>query len=248
MNSTTIFSSKAEKYAKYRWKYASDCIQAIVKVTCISRDSVVADIGAGTGILTKEFVGLVKRVYAVEPNPEMRTILTKELEYSPACQVVDGSAEATTLVGNSIDLVAVAQAIHWFEPVAARQEFYRILKPGGWLAICRNYGTDHALGKAVSDIYPAEKDTEGWMVGKSTPTSFYFCGEDYIKREYPFRVQAGWAEFLGALGTASYAPEEGSDIYADFERKAKQVFDRFSSNGLMEQTGITELYLGQIQC
>ena len=97
MKSTTIFSSKAEKYAKYRWKYAPDCINTIVKVTCISKESIVADIGAGTGILTKEFVGIVKRVYAVEPNPEMRTILAKELEHSPACQVVDGSAAATTI-------------------------------------------------------------------------------------------------------------------------------------------------------
>jgi len=248
MNSTTIFSSKAEKYARYRWKYAPDCIRAIIEMTRISPESIVADLGAGTGILTKEIAGIVKRVFAVEPNSEMRTILAKELEHFPACQVVDGSAEATTLANNSVDLVTVAQAIHWFEPAAARQEFQRILKPGGWLAICRNYGTDQALGKAISKVYPAEKDTSGLMIGKSTPRSFYFCGGDYIMREFPFRTRVGRAEFLGALGTASYAPDEGSDLYPDFERRAKQVFDRFSSNGVIEQGGITELYLGQIQC
>lgn len=248
MKSTTIFSSKAEKYARFRWTYAPDCICAIIEMTRISRESIVADLGAGTGILTKEFAGIVKRVFAVEPNSEMRAILAKELEHFPACQIVDGSAEGTTLADNSIDLVTVAQAIHWFEPAAARQEFRRILRPGGWLAICRNYGTDESLGNAISKVYPAETDTSELMIGKSTPRSFYFCGSDYMMREFPFRTRVGWAEFLGALGTASYAPDEGGDLYPDFERRAKQVFDRFSSNGVIEQGGTTELYLGQIQC
>ena len=86
------------------------------------------------------------------------------------------------------------------------------------------------------------------MIGKSTPRSFYFCGEEYRKQEFPFKLQVGWTEFFGTLGTASYAPDEGSEFYADFERGAKQIFDRFSSNGVVEQSGMTELYLGQIQC
>jgi hypothetical protein len=46
------YSSKAEKYAKYRWGYAAQAIQTIFDVTGISSQSCVADIGAGTGILT----------------------------------------------------------------------------------------------------------------------------------------------------------------------------------------------------
>ena len=133
MKATAIFSSKAQKYARYRWKYAPDCISTIVNVAGISRASILADIGAGTGILTKEFVGIVKRVYAVEPNREMRAILARELERLRTAQVVDGRAEGTTLADGSVDLVTVAQAIHWFDPVTARPEFHRILKPGvGW--------------------------------------------------------------------------------------------------------------------
>jgi predicted RNA methylase len=52
MDPTEVFSSKAQKYARYRWDYAPQAIQTLFSVTQVSRESVVADIGAGTGILT----------------------------------------------------------------------------------------------------------------------------------------------------------------------------------------------------
>ncbi len=246
MNTTQVYSSKAEKYARYRWSYAPEAIQTILDVTGITAESVVADIGAGTGILTQEFVGQVKRIFAVEPNPEMRAIATRKLAQYPSCQVVDGRSEATTLADNSIDLITAAQAIHWFDPQAAKKEFHRILKPAGWLAICRNYGTDHELGEALQDVYPVETDTETLMIGKSQPRSFYFEDGEYRRQEYPFKIQVTWEEFFGGVSTASFAPDEGSLLYAEFENGVRKVFDRFSSEGLILQQGVTELYLGQI--
>ena len=74
MDATDVFSAKAEKYAKYRWGYAPQSIQTIFETTRIGKQSCVADIGAGTGILTRVFVGRVEQIFAVEPNPEMRAI------------------------------------------------------------------------------------------------------------------------------------------------------------------------------
>ena len=246
MDTIDVFSLKAEKYARYRWGYAPQSIQTIFDVTRITKESCVADIGAGTGILTKEFIGRVKQVFAVEPNPEMRAIAAKELEQYPSCQVVDGRAEATTLADHSIDLITAAQSIHWFEPQAAKKEFLRILKPGGWLAICRNYGTDSESSEALQKVFPSESDTSALMLGKSKPRSFYYSGGEYLKQDFPFKAQVTWEEFMGSLSTASYAPDEGSSLYAEFERGARRIFDRFSSNNLIELHGVTELYLGQI--
>jgi SAM-dependent methyltransferase len=138
MDTAHLYSAKAEKYAKYRWDYVPQAIQMIFEASQLSGEAVVADIGAGTGILSAHFVGKVARVFAVEPNPAMREMAFKALGRYPTCQIIDGSAEATTLAAGSIDLIAVAQAIHWFEPAPARTEFVRILKPGGWLALLRN--------------------------------------------------------------------------------------------------------------
>ena len=86
------------------------------KVTKLSQKSIVADIGAGTGTLTKHFLNQVQRIYAIEPNLELRHFLKDALGCFPSVSIMGSSAENTGLRNNSVDLITVAQAIHWFEP------------------------------------------------------------------------------------------------------------------------------------
>ena len=97
MEPTGVFSTKADKYACYRWDYATQAIQTILDGTGVTRESAIADIGAGTGILTRHLIGKVKRIFVVEPNAEMRRIAARDLAAYPVCCIVDGRAEATTL-------------------------------------------------------------------------------------------------------------------------------------------------------
>src|SRR5574338_1161320 len=128
MDTKKVFSKKAEKYAKYRWDYAAAAIETMINVTRISVNSTVADIGAGTGILTRHFIGRAQKIYAVEPNFELRQILTRDLGKFPSISVMDGCAEDTKLPDMSVNVITVAQAIHWFDPEPARLEMMRILK------------------------------------------------------------------------------------------------------------------------
>ncbi|HEX6035792.1 MAG TPA: class I SAM-dependent methyltransferase [Anaerolineales bacterium] len=120
MDTKTVYSTKAEKYARFRWDYAARAMEAIYEIAHLSMKSIVADIGAGTGIFTRHFVNKVRKVYAIEPNFELRQILTRELGAFPSISVMDGCAEATHLSNNSVDVITVAQAIHWFDPEPAR--------------------------------------------------------------------------------------------------------------------------------
>jgi hypothetical protein len=175
----------------------------------------------------------------------MRRYAVRALGDHPACHIVDGRGEATTLPDGSVDLIAVAQAIHWCDPHPTRAEFTRIAAPGCWLALLRNRGTNAELGAALSQIYPPESDTEVAMVGKREPRSYYYPG-DYQVQTYPFATRNIWETFLGALSTASSAPDEDSPLYAEFARGARRVFERYSVGGVLESHGETELWLGRI--
>jgi SAM-dependent methyltransferase len=248
LDTTGVYSSKAEKYAKYRWDYAPQAIQTIFEISQISREASVADIGAGTGILSKHFAAKGARVFAVEPNPAMRELAVKALAEYPACQVMAGAAEATHLAAGSINLITVGQAIHWFEPEPARNEFLRILKPGGWLAILRNYSADEGLNEAMGEILTAENgfdlSSEASLPAKK-PARFYYGHDDFLKLAFPFSLQAAWEAFIGSWASAAPAPDESQPLYPKFEQALRQVFDHFSSDGLLAVYGVTELFLGQ---
>ena len=98
-------------------------------------EHLIADVGCGTGLLAKIFLDNGNRVIGVEPNREMRRAGEEYLAAYPKFSMVDGSAEATTLPGASVDFVVAGQAFHWFRPDETRVEFARILKPGGWAVL-----------------------------------------------------------------------------------------------------------------
>jgi ubiquinone/menaquinone biosynthesis C-methylase UbiE len=246
MNPIDVFSSKAEIYLKYRWNYTSELIRTILDVTNASPLSVVADIGAGPGTLSKRLARVVGRVYVVEPNHVMRNLAERELAVYPACQIVAGCAEATTLADHSVDLITVAQALNWFDPEPTRAEFLRILKKGGWLAILKYSGTDQEIGELVEKVMPKETDTGDLMKGIGVPASFYFGYDDIAIHRFPFTVVETWEEFLGGVTTTSYAPDQGTPWYPEFERQLRVIFDRFCIGSLIELHGYFELKIGQI--
>lgn len=246
MNPSAAYTSKAEKYARYRWDYASQAIEMILQTANVKPETVVVDIGAGTGILTRHLADRAGHVWAVEPNAEMRRLAEKTLAGHLNYRVIDGLAEATTLPDACADLVTAAQAVNWFDPPAARAEFRRILKPGGWLAILRNFGTDQEVNAAMEKIYPSETDTAEIMKGRGIPADFYFEGGDLLRQRFEFAEKADWERFFGAACTASYAPDEGSPLFEQFERDARRVFEQHQREGFVLTHGVTELWLGKV--
>lgn len=250
MNTKTVFSTKAEKYAKYRWDYAPNAIKEIIDITQLSANLCIADIGAGTGILTKHFIGKAQRIYAIEPNAEMRQILEYELGAAPSVFVIDGSAEVTKLPQESVNLITVAQSIHWFDPEPARKEIRRILKNSGWLAILRNYGTGE-LNKLVSGLMTEIGANFSTTIEKpkEKPIRFYYGNESFQKMIFPFQLQENWEKFIGAITSASFMPDENHPLFNKLEDEAKKIFSEYSDNGnlsgMVNMQGETELFIGQ---
>jgi len=248
MNTKTVYSTKAEKYARFRWDYAASAVETIIKMTQMSTDTTIADLGAGTGILTKHFVGKVQTIYAVEPNFEMRQILTREVKQFPSISVVDGCAEATTLPDTSVDVITVAQALHWFAPQPAKHEMLRILKKDGWLVLLRNYATSSEQDEVVRRLMTEEYGANFSVVTerpKERPPRFYFEHDNFETLVFPFVLQQSWEEFIGSLTTASFMPDEDHPLFPKLEAEAKKIFSQYSHHSCWQVEGETELIIGR---
>jgi len=132
-NSTTRFSNKVENYIKYRPHYPKAVIDYLKSENILKNDSVIADIGSGTGISAEMFLKNGSTVYGVEPNKEMREAAERLMSNYKNFISVNGTAEVTSLGIHSIDLIVAAQAFHWFDLDKTKAEFKRILKPKGML-------------------------------------------------------------------------------------------------------------------
>jgi ubiquinone/menaquinone biosynthesis C-methylase UbiE len=248
---TNRFSTKAERYARYRWGYAPEAIQAIFDITGLTSDAIVADIGAGTGLVAREFVGRVAKIYAVEPNQPMREIAERTLSQHPTFMGVSGRAEATTLVDHSIDLIVVGQALHWFEPQAVLKEFRRILKPEGWLAVFFHTPIDHTISEALKPYFTVEY---GWdttpspkpQVGGSH-TDYYFGIGNGIKMHFPQTWQESWDDFIGGILSDSHSPDDSHPAFQSFVSAVRQVYNQFCDGNSLKVIGGTDLVLGQLR-
>ena len=137
-DSTQRFTGRVEDYARHRPAYPPELLELLRRECGLTKDTVVADVGSGTGILARLSLDNGNRVIAVEPNDEMRRAGELLLSGHGRFESVTGTAEATTLPQRSVDLITAGQAFHWFDPGAARKEFARVLKPGGKVVLVWN--------------------------------------------------------------------------------------------------------------
>lgn len=129
------FGKEADTYEKSRPTYPPEVVSWLVEHLRLTPGTVVADVAAGTGKLTRLLVPSGAEVVAVEPVDGMREVFRRVL---PSIPVVAGTAEAMPFQGSVFDAVTVAQAFHWFDAEAAFRELARVVRPGGGIAMVWN--------------------------------------------------------------------------------------------------------------
>lgn len=245
------FSSRVADYVRYRPSYPSALIDVLRKDCGLAREHVIADVGSGTGLLSKVFLENGNHVIGVEPNAEMRAAGDEFLADYKNFSSVNGSSEATSLESGGVDFITAAQAFHWFEPNATRREFVRILKPAGWVVVMWNdrrisetafgrayedllvrYGTDYTK---VKDAYPEMQDMEN------------FFGQGKFQRaELPNFQEFDFDGLAGRVRSSSYAPKEGQSNYEPMMAALRRLFDTNQKIGRVRMEYTTQIYFGRL--
>ena len=127
-----------ENYVRFRPDYPKEVIGLLQSECGLTPQSIIADVGFGTGKLTKLFLENGNAVFGIEPNLEMREAGEHFLEGFSNFTSLATTAEDTAMPNASADFITAGQAFHWFDRKRCRKEFARILKPAGWIVLIWN--------------------------------------------------------------------------------------------------------------
>lgn len=248
-NPTTRFSNRVADYVKYRPRYPHAIIELLRTECGLTSDSVVADIGSGTGFLSELFLENGNRVFAVEPNAEMRRAAEQLYGHRENFISVDGTAEDTRLSENSADVIAAGQAFHWFDLDKCQPEFRRILKPEGWLILVwNNRRLDNPFLRAYESFlrqygtdYP---QIDHNRIDDAILTKF-FGNQAYRLQSFENSQTFDYGGLEGRLLSSSYAPARGHPDYEPMLHDLKRLFDKFQKNGSVTLRYDTKVYYGK---
>jgi SAM-dependent methyltransferase len=244
LNPTGRFSDRADDYKKYRPSYPREAIDAIVEGLGAPALLVGADVGAGTGISSVLLAERGVKVFAVEPNPAMRNAATPHAGIT----WVEGTAEATTLARDSMDLLLCAQAFHWFRAPEALAEFRRVLRPGGRLILMWNDRDETdpltaAYGRAIEEA----ADKSPGFFDHTRAETFMESPLFGDQRERVFRYAQPHDKdgLIGRALSASYIPKSGAASDRLVQRLS-EIHGRFAdANGMVQLRYNTKVFMGE---
>ena len=237
-DTTQRFTGRAQAYDRYRQRYPASAVLQLLRDWCgLQAEWSIADAGAGTGMLSEVFLANGNRVFAIEPNADMRDACRQLQTKWPKLEVLDATAEATGLPARSVAAVSAGRAFHWFDTDRALTEFQRILKPGGWVILL-------SLGRAHSGSEQSAA-FEGLLLERSTrhaEARTLLRMQDRLRELFPGELhhaeisgnqQYDWESLLGQTQSMSVVPRERDSGYEEFLQGLRRHFDRYAHDGVL---------------
>jgi SAM-dependent methyltransferase len=248
---TTRFSNKVDNYVRYRPGYPPELLQLLKSECGLTPNSVIADIGSGTGILSRLLLDNGSTVFGVEPNPEMRAAGERLLASHKKFHSIAATAESTGLPAHCIDLITAAQAAHWFDTERARAEFVRILKPGsGWVVLIWNERRiDSTPFLAAYEQLLLTYGTDYEKVRHENITSNidkFFASSPFEYRQFENCQRFDYTALEGRLLSSSYIPEASHPRHAAMLQELRRLFEVHQVGGQVIVEYDTRIYYSQL--
>jgi len=248
-DSISRFSNRVENYVKYRPHYPAEIIDFLKSENIFKIDSVIADIGSGTGISSELFLQNGNIVYGVEPGKEMREAAENIFADHKNFISINGTAENTSLESGSIDIVIAGQAFHWFDQVKAKTEFSRIIKPGGKIIFMWNVKKDDGRGlmkdyiELLVNTSPEYNEVKHENVDEDDFNKFF--DRNYRIKKFDNRHELDYDGFEGRLLSSSYVPLKGMTGYDEMISGLKKIYSKHNINGKVTIFYETKLVYGK---
>ncbi len=143
------FSALAAGYSKFRPGYSSELFKYLSSLT--PGNALAWDCATGNGQAAVALADIFDAVIATDASSKQ----IEQAQMHPAVEYRVAVAEDSGLKAASIDLVTVAQALHWFDIPRFMQEAKRVLKPDGILAVWTYnlFRINHEIDAIVDDLY-----------------------------------------------------------------------------------------------
>jgi SAM-dependent methyltransferase len=249
-NPLTRFSSRAENYAKYRPTYPTATVSILESSCALTKASVIADIGSGTGLSAALFLKNGNSLFGVEPNEAMRSAAEELLAQYPQFVSINGTAEETTLADQSVDFVVAAQAFHWFDRARAKHEFARILKPGGWVVLIWNErlldstaflrGYEDLLLRYGVDYQQVRQENV------SAEIADFFSPQPFALKTLENAQRLDFPSLKGRVLSSSYMPDSQHANFNSMLAELEELFDNTQNNGFVSFDYETKIYFGHL--
>ena len=248
---TSRFSDRVQDYVRWRPGYPPAVLEALRRDLGLQPGHVVADVGSGTGLLSRLLVENGNVVYGVEPNREMAAVAEADLGGTGRFHSVDGRAEATSLAAGSVDLVTAGQAFHWFKVPESRAEFRRILRPGGGVALVwnlRRLDSTPFLRDYEAFLHRWSDDYEevSAQYAKEESLRGLFGDAGWIERRFDSVQHFDFEGLRGRLLSSSYTPKQGDPRREAMLAALPAVFEAHAREGRVAFEYDTRLFLGRL--
>ena len=224
-----LFSRQAAGYAASRPDYPSALIEFVAG--CAARRRWAWDCATGSGQAALPLSAYFDRVIASDASPRQ----LGHAHRGPRIDYVAAAAEASGIADHAIDLVTVAQALHWFDRDRFYAEVRRVLAPGGVIAVW-SYGDPRVADDTALDAALMQFNTG--FLGAYWPPDRGLVGEGYRALPFPFAersspafsIEREWtrpelAAYMRSWSSrARYLERHGTDPVDGFERDVQPLW------------------------
>jgi ubiquinone/menaquinone biosynthesis C-methylase UbiE len=218
-----LFSTQAATYAAIRPDYPPELFTFLV--AHVARREVAWDCATGSGQAAVALAAYFDRIIATDASAAQ----IAHAQPSPRIEYRVALAEASGLTNGSVDLVTVAQALHWFDRDRFYAEARRVLAPGGVLAV---WSYDDPAIEDDAALDTALRHFNTVTLGPYWPTGRGLTGDGYRRIPFPFDeipapsfvIGREWtlaelAQYLRSWSSrAQYLAQHGTDPVTLFER------------------------------